>query len=93
MIDFLGLLACALTGLFRSRARLEAEILVLRHQLNVLRRKAPKRVAFNSIDRWVFAGLWPVTSLAVMQQFGSDRGESGHRADIVDRSKMTHNVA
>jgi hypothetical protein len=32
---------------------------------------------------------WPVTSLAVMQQFGSDRGESGHRADIVDRSKMT----
>jgi len=24
-----------------------------------------------------------------MQQFGSDRGESGHRADIVDRSKMT----
>jgi hypothetical protein len=27
-----------------------------------------------------------------MQQFGSDRGESGHRADIVDRSKMTHDV-
>jgi hypothetical protein len=31
---------------------------------------------------------WPVTSLAVMQQFGRDRVESGHRADIVDRSKM-----
>ena len=30
-----------------------------------------------------------VTSLAVMQQFGRDRVESGHRADIVDRSKMT----
>jgi hypothetical protein len=27
-------------------------------------------------------------SLAVMQQFGRDRVESGHRADIVDRSKM-----
>jgi hypothetical protein len=52
------LLACALTRLFRSRARLEAEILVLRHQLNVLRRKAPKRVAFSSIDRLVFAGLY-----------------------------------
>jgi hypothetical protein len=25
-----------------------------------------------------------------MQQFGSDRAESGHRADIADRSKMTH---
>ena len=52
------LLACALTRLFRSRARLEAEILVLRHQLNVLRRKAPKRVAFSSIDRLVIAGLY-----------------------------------
>jgi hypothetical protein len=58
MIDFLMLLACALTSLFRSRARLEAEILVLRHQLNVLRRKSPKRVAFSSIDRLVFAGLY-----------------------------------
>src|SRR5438552_3428312 len=41
MIDLLKLLACALTKLFRLRVRLEAEILVLRHQLNVLRRKAP----------------------------------------------------
>ena len=57
MIDFLKLLACALTRMFRSRARLEVEILVLRHQLNVLRRQAPKRVAFSSIDRLVFAGL------------------------------------
>jgi hypothetical protein len=35
---------------------------------------------------------WPVTSLAVMQQFGRDRVESGHRADIadiIDWSKMT----
>ena len=31
----------------------------------------------------------PVTSLAVVQQFSSDRAESGHRADIVDRSKIT----
>jgi ABC-type glycerol-3-phosphate transport system permease component len=30
-------------GLFRSRASLEAEILTLRHQLNLLRRKPPKR--------------------------------------------------
>ena len=58
MIDFLRLLACALTWIFRSRARLEAEILVLRHQLNVLRRKSPKRVTCSGIDRLVFAGLY-----------------------------------
>jgi hypothetical protein len=38
-----------------SRAALEAEILVLRHQLNVLRRKSPGRLAFSSTDRLVFA--------------------------------------
>jgi hypothetical protein len=49
-----------LIGLFRSRAALEAEILVLRHQLNVVRRKSPKRLAFGNIDRLVFAGLYRV---------------------------------
>ena len=58
MIDFLMLLACVLTRLFRSRARLEAEILVLRHQLNILQRKSTKRAAFKSIDRLVFAGRY-----------------------------------
>ena len=46
--------------MFRSRAALEAEILVLRHQRNVLRRKSPKRLAFGNIDRLVFAGLYRV---------------------------------
>jgi hypothetical protein len=58
MINFIRLLACALTGLFRSIARLQAEILILGHQLNVLQRKAPGRVPFNNIDRLVFAGLY-----------------------------------
>jgi hypothetical protein len=39
---------------------LEAEILVLRHQLNVLRRKSPQRLAFGNVDRLVFAGLYRV---------------------------------
>jgi len=58
MRDLCGLIWHALIGLFRSRAGLEAEILVLRHQLNVLRRKLPKRLAFRSTDRLVFAGLY-----------------------------------
>ena len=58
MRDICSLLWCALVGLFRSRASLEAEILLLRHQLNVLRRKSPKRMAFTDVDRLVFAGLY-----------------------------------
>jgi transposase InsO family protein len=58
MSDFCRLIWCALIGLFRSRAALEAEILVLRHQLNVLQRKSPKRVTLSSIDRLLFVGLY-----------------------------------
>jgi hypothetical protein len=40
---------------------LEAEILVLRHQLNVLRRKSPKRLAFSNVDRLAFVRLYRCT--------------------------------
>src|SRR6266849_5865722 len=58
MRDVCSLICLALIGLFRSRASLQAEILTLRHQLNVLRRKSPQRLTFTSIDRLVFAGLY-----------------------------------
>ena len=58
MSDLCRLIWYALIGLFRSRAALEAENLVLRHQLNVLRRKCPKRVALSSIDRLLLVGLY-----------------------------------
>jgi hypothetical protein len=48
----------AAAGLFRSCAALQAEVLALRHQVNVLRRRAPDRVAVSNIDRLVFAGLY-----------------------------------
>jgi hypothetical protein len=38
MRDVCSLIWLALVGLFQSRVSLEAEILALRHQLNVLRR-------------------------------------------------------
>jgi hypothetical protein len=43
---------------FRSRATLDAEILTLRHQLNIQRRHLPKRLTFNATDRLIFAGLY-----------------------------------
>ena len=58
MEDMLKLIWWAVIGLFRSRASLEAEILTLRHQLNVLRRNSPKRVIFSALDRFVFATLY-----------------------------------
>jgi hypothetical protein len=51
MGDLLKLIWYAVTGLLRSRAALQTEILVLRHQLNVLRRRAPKRVACEGVHR------------------------------------------
>src|SRR3979409_1358830 len=60
MRDVCSLIWLALIGLFRSRASQQAEILTLRHQLNVLRRKSPQRLTFTSIDRLVFAGLYRV---------------------------------
>ncbi len=60
MGDMLKLICWVVTGLFRSRASLEVETLTLGHQLNVLRRKAPKRVASNNFDRFVFGSLYRI---------------------------------
>ena len=58
MIDLCRLIWCAVIGLFRSRASLEAENLALRHQINILRRRSPKKPTLSNIDRLVFAGLY-----------------------------------
>ena len=58
MSDLCGLIWCAVIGLFRSQIALQAEIVLLRHQLNVLRRRAPKRIAVSNFDRLVFAALY-----------------------------------
>ena len=43
---------------FKSRQRLEAEILVLRHQLNVLQQRAPRRVHLHWASRALFIWLY-----------------------------------
>ena len=51
--------------MFRSRVSLEAEILILRHQLNIQRRHVPKRVAFSAMDRLIFVGLYRLVPNAI----------------------------
>jgi transposase InsO family protein len=58
MTDVLRLLLAVLASLFKSRAELEAEILVLRQQVNVLRRRMPKRPALTNMDRLLFVWLY-----------------------------------
>src|SRR5450631_4431935 len=43
---------------FKSRRLLEAEVLVLRHQLNVLQQRAPRRLYLTWIDRALFVWLY-----------------------------------
>ena len=57
----IGLLCFALAVLaspFKSKLRLEAENAVLRHQLNVVRRRLPGRVRLTNNDRWFFIQLY-----------------------------------
>jgi hypothetical protein len=57
----IGLLCFVLTVLalpFKSKLRLEAENAVLRHQLNVLRRRLHGRVRLTNNDRWFFIQLY-----------------------------------
>ena len=58
MRDACKLIWFALVNLFWSRTALQAEILALRHQLNVQRRRSPKRWSFSAVDRLIFAGLY-----------------------------------
>jgi transposase InsO family protein len=51
--------------LFRSRISLEAEILILRHQLNIQQRHVPKRMTFSAMDRLIFVGLYRLVPSAL----------------------------
>ena len=58
MVAFLSQLLLAFRSRFTSRARLEAENLLLRKQLVVLRRKSPTRVRLWNIDRLLLVWLY-----------------------------------
>ena len=57
MLELLSLLIHALAAPFRTQAQLEAEITLLRHQLNVLQRQASTRPRVTAADRLLFVWL------------------------------------
>jgi transposase InsO family protein len=58
MIEFLSLVAHIVVSPFKTRARLEAEIILLRHQVNVLRRRLPPKPKLTVADRLLFVWLY-----------------------------------
>src|SRR6202048_1741611 len=58
MRDLVRLIVWMVVDLFRSRAALDAEIWMLRQQISVLRRTAPKKQSFSAIDRLIFVCLY-----------------------------------
>lgn len=63
MFAVLHATAIVIANLFKSRRRLEAENVLLRHQLSIaLRRRAPPRLRLSGMDRAILAWmvrLWP----------------------------------
>src|SRR5258708_12360690 len=62
MLAILHLLVMFVADIFKSRRRVEAENLFLRHQLNIALRQAPPRLRLRGSDRallvWM-TRLWP----------------------------------
>jgi hypothetical protein len=58
MIGLLCFVSAVLASPFKSKLRLEAENAVLRHQLNVVRRRLRGRVRFTYHDRWFLILLY-----------------------------------
>ena len=58
MIEFLRLILHIIASFFKPRTKLVAEILVLRQQLNVLRRQVLKRPQLSNTDRFLFVWLY-----------------------------------
>jgi len=62
MLAIFCCLGLFIVDLFKSRRRLEAENLFLRHQLNIALRRAPSRLPIRDMDRalliWM-TRLWP----------------------------------
>jgi len=82
MIGLLCFVLAVLASPFKSTLRLEAENAVLRHQLNVLRRRPHGRVRLTNNHRWFFIQLyrWFPSILQVLTIIGPETLVRWHRA-------------
>jgi hypothetical protein len=82
MLAILNSLGMFIVDLFKSRCRLEAENLFLRHQLSIALRRAPPRLRLRGSDRallvWM-SRLWPGV-LGAVQVVQPDTILRWHRA-------------
>src|SRR5258708_19357685 len=80
MIELLQLILHIVASLFKSRAKLEAEILVLRQQLNVLRRQVSKSDRSSTIPIafcWFGSVAGSLPFSAPLQSSGRRRSSAG----------------
>ena len=82
MIGLLCFVLAVLASPFKSKLRLEAENAVLRHQLNVVRRRLPSRVRLTNHDRWFLIQLyrWFPSILKVLTVIRPETLVRWHRA-------------
>jgi hypothetical protein len=85
MIGLLCFVLAILASPFKSKLRLEAENAVLRHQLNVVRRRLPGRVRLTNHDRWFFIQLyrWFPSMLQVLTIIRPEILERWHSGGMV----------
>ena len=84
MIALLCFVLAVLAAPFKSKSRLEAENAILRHQLNILRRKMQGRVRLTDNDRWFFVQLyrWFPSILTVLTIIQPETLVRWHRASF-----------
>jgi hypothetical protein len=92
MIRLLCFVLAVLASPFKSKLRLKAENAVLRHQLNVVRRRLPGHVRLTNHDRWFLIQLYrwfpSILQVLIIIRMVETRAES-YAATIVTRRAET----
>src|SRR3981189_3110098 len=75
MIELLSLVTHIVVSPFKTRARLEAEIILLRHQVNVLRRRLPPKPKLTVARAFAFRLALSAVSVGVSRDSHCPAGD------------------